>query len=119
MYVISAIGLGIPLSLFTLDTPRHVNYADLDPEDVDKFEGKDVVIFGAGNSAFETAAQLSMYANKVQMASSGRIKLAFQTHYVGDVRAINLPFLDTYQLKSLDYQTMADIRDYNWTWDDL
>ncbi|KAL3308903.1 RAC-gamma serine/threonine-protein kinase, partial [Cichlidogyrus casuarinus] len=118
MYVISAIGLGIPLSLFALNTTRHVNYADLDPADVDKFKGKDVVIFGAGNSAFETAAQLSMYANKVQMASRNRIKLAFQTHYVGDVRAINLPFLDTYQLKSLDYQAMADIRNYNWTWND-
>jgi hypothetical protein len=39
------------------------------------------------------------------MASRSRIKMAYQTHYVGDLRAINDDLIDTYQLKSLDGQT--------------
>ena len=36
------------------------------------------------------------------MISRSRIRNAFSTHYVGDVRALNNELLDTYQLKSLD-----------------
>lgn len=43
------------------------------------------------------------------MISRSAIRLAFQTHYVGDVRAVNLPFLDTYQLKSLDGAAELDL----------
>ena len=31
-----------------------------------------------------------------------RLRLAWSTHYVGDVRSVNNGILDTYQLKSLD-----------------
>jgi len=36
------------------------------------------------------------------MIARSRIRLAWQTHYVGDLRAVNNELLDTYQLKSLD-----------------
>ena len=36
------------------------------------------------------------------MVSRGRPRLAWETHYVGDLRAINAQFLDAYQLKSMD-----------------
>ena len=38
----------------------------------------------------------------VMMVSRGRPRLAWETHYVGDLRAINAQFLDAYQLKSMD-----------------
>ncbi len=36
------------------------------------------------------------------MVSPSRPKIAFESHYVGDIRAINAEVLDAYQLKSLD-----------------
>lgn len=36
------------------------------------------------------------------MVARSRIRNAYQTHYVGDIRAVNNELLDTYQLKSLD-----------------
>jgi hypothetical protein len=36
------------------------------------------------------------------MIARSRIRNAYQTHYVGDIRALNNDLLDTYQLKSLD-----------------
>ncbi len=36
------------------------------------------------------------------MVARSRLRLAWATHYVGDVRSVNNDLLDTYQLKSLD-----------------
>eukprot|EP00731_Ephydatia_muelleri_P029142 Em0020g786a len=68
------------------------------------FEGKVVLILGRGNSGFETADSIVGSAGYIHMASRTRIRLAYQTHYVGDVRAVNDQLVDTYQLKSLDGQ---------------
>ena len=57
---------------------------------------------GHGNSAFETAQSLYDHANMVHMLGRSRVRLAWQTHYVGDVRGVNNELLDSYQLKSLD-----------------
>ena len=76
-------------------------YGDL-KLDVEPFEGKSVLILGRGNSAFEVAQHISSSANFIHMMSRGPQKLAWSTHYVGDLRAVNNGLLDTYQLKSLD-----------------
>jgi thioredoxin reductase len=68
------------------------------------YEGQRVLVLGRGNAGFETANHIVGNAAYIHMASRSRIKLAYQTHYVGDVRAINNQMIDTYQLKSLDGQ---------------
>ncbi|XP_068434741.1 FAD-dependent oxidoreductase domain-containing protein 2 [Clinocottus analis] len=70
-----------------------------DPED---YKDQTVLILGKGNSAFETAQNILGRTKLVHMYSASPIRLAWQTHYVGDVRAVNNEVIDTYQLKSLD-----------------
>ncbi|MYS19581.1 Thioredoxin reductase [Streptomyces sp. DvalAA-14] len=69
----------------------------VDPAD---FTGQRVLIIGRGNSAFETADNLIETASVIHVAGPGRLRLAWQTHFVGHLRAVNNNFLDTYQLKS-------------------
>jgi thioredoxin reductase len=64
------------------------------------FENQRVLIIGKGNSAFETADALVETASTIHVAGPHSIRLAWQTHYVGHLRAVNNNFLDTYQLKS-------------------
>ena len=45
----------------------------------------------------------------VMMVSRGRPRLAWETHYVGDLRAINSQYLDAYQLKSMDTVIDSDL----------
>jgi thioredoxin reductase len=65
-----------------------------------KYENKRVLIIGKGNSAFETANHLSEKAAVIHLCSPNSIIFAWQTHFVGNLRAVNNDFLDTYQLKS-------------------
>ncbi|GIE91489.1 NAD(P)-binding domain-containing protein [Actinoplanes regularis] len=69
----------------------------VDPED---FVNQRVLIIGKGNSAFETADALVETAAVLHVAGPHSVRLAWQTHYVGHLRAVNNNFLDTYQLKS-------------------
>ena len=69
----------------------------VDPED---FVDQRVLIVGKGNSGFETADALIETAAVIHVAGPHSIKLAWQSHYVGHLRAVNNNFLDTYQLKS-------------------
>ncbi|CAL8270912.1 unnamed protein product [Lota lota] len=71
----------------------------VDPED---YKDQAVLILGKGNSAFETAQCILGRASRVHLYSPSPVRLAWQTHYVGDLRAVNNELLDTYQLKSLD-----------------
>ncbi|XP_069766057.1 FAD-dependent oxidoreductase domain-containing protein 2 [Narcine bancroftii] len=71
----------------------------VDPAD---FVGQAVLILGRGNAAFETADNIVGVTNFIHAVSRSRIRLAWATHYVGDIRAVNNALLDTYQLKSLD-----------------
>jgi len=77
--------------------------------DQDDYEGKTVLIIGRGNSAFETAQHILGSTNLIHMMSRSRLKFSWETHYVGDVRAVNDGAIDTYQLKSLDGQLEADL----------
>ncbi|MFI7351917.1 NAD(P)-binding domain-containing protein [Streptomyces sp. NPDC049936] len=70
---------------------------DTDPE---SFTGQRVLIIGRGNSAFETADSLMETAAVIHVVGSGSLRLAWQSHYVGHLRAVNNNFLDSYQLKS-------------------
>ncbi|HZE37551.1 MAG TPA: NAD(P)-binding domain-containing protein [Stackebrandtia sp.] len=69
----------------------------VDPEG---FTDQKVLIVGRGNSAFETADNLIEHAAVIHVAGPGSLKLAWQTHFVGHLRAVNNNFLDSYQLKS-------------------
>ncbi|KAI1883999.1 hypothetical protein AGOR_G00221870 [Albula goreensis] len=68
----------------------------------EEFQNQAVLILGKGNSAFETAQNILGRASLVHLYSPNPVRLAWQTHYVGDLRAVNNEVLDTYQLKSLD-----------------
>jgi hypothetical protein len=59
-----------------------------------------VLIIGKGNSAFESADNLIGTAAVIHVASPNPISMAWKTHFVGHLRAVNNNFLDTYQLKS-------------------
>lgn len=76
-----------------------VNYATVST-DQDDFINKRVLILGKGNSGFETADHLIDVASIIHICSPNPIKMAWSTHFVGHLRAVNNNFLDTYQLKS-------------------
>ena len=43
---------------------------------------------GHGNSAFETADAIYGHASVVHIAGRSRVRLAWETHYVGDLRCV-------------------------------
>lgn len=64
------------------------------------FINQKVLVIGKGNSGFETANHLTETAAAIHIVSPNTLKMAWQTHFVGHLRAINNNLLDTYQLKS-------------------
>ncbi|WP_078951822.1 NAD(P)-binding domain-containing protein [Streptomyces sp. NRRL F-5755] len=79
-----------------VETVERYDEVDVDPA---AFTGQRVLIIGRGNSAFETADNLIETAAVIHVAGPGSLKFAWQTHFVGHLRAVNNNFLDTYQLK--------------------
>jgi len=69
-----------------------------------------VIVLGLGNAALETAQALQPYTAEMHVFARGRDlpqggkggRLAYQTHYVGDIRAGRTMIFDTYLLSSLD-----------------
>ncbi|KAJ0057996.1 hypothetical protein NL108_007216 [Boleophthalmus pectinirostris] len=96
-----ATGLWVPQIIEFVGSDLVEGYESIstNPED---YKNQAVLILGKGNSAFETAQSLLGSASRVHMVSRSPVRLAWQTHYVGDLRAVNNEVLDTYQLKSLD-----------------
>jgi thioredoxin reductase len=78
----------------------------IEPED---FRDQRVLIVGKGNSGFETADNLVETTAAIHMASPEPIRLAWKTHFVGHLRAVNNNLLDTYQLKSQNTILDCDI----------
>jgi thioredoxin reductase len=74
------------------------------------FTNKRVLIIGKGNSAFETADHLIPAANLIHVCSPNPLTMAWKSHYVGDLRAVNNNLLDTYQLKSQNAVLDAQIK---------
>ncbi len=75
------------------------NYMTFDATE-ERFDGKRVLILGKGNAAFETAQKMIEHASSLHVMSPNPLKFAWNTHFVGHVRAVNTQFIDTYQLKS-------------------
>jgi thioredoxin reductase len=75
-------------------------YADFQL-DKKKYINKRVAIIGSGNSAFETADSISDVAAFAHIFTRNKVKLAYETHFVGHVRAKYTNIFDMYQLKSL------------------
>ncbi|GAB2838206.1 NAD(P)-binding domain-containing protein [Lentzea nigeriaca] len=97
--VIVATGVSKPY-VPEIDGVEHAEaYYDVSVDPAD-FVNQKVLIVGRGNSAFETADALVETASVIHVAGPGSLKLAWQTHFVGHLRAVNNNFLDTYQLKS-------------------
>jgi thioredoxin reductase len=73
---------------------------DTMPVDPDDFLGQRVLVLGKANSAFETADNLIETTSVLHVAGPSSIHLAWRTHFVGHLRAVNNNFLDTYELKA-------------------
>ena len=71
------------------------------PLDASKYRGKRVAILGQGNSAFEVADHIAGEAAVVRVMVRHPVRLAWNSHFPGNVRAINNNLMDMYQLKSL------------------
>nr|MDT0661977.1 NAD(P)-binding domain-containing protein [Micromonospora sp. DSM 115978] len=84
-------------------------YADMSVDPRDYLDQK-VLIIGKGNSAFETAENLMETTTLIHLAGPSSIRMAWRTHYVGHLRAVNNNFLDTYQLKSANAILDGDIK---------
>lgn len=93
-----------------VDGAEHVEGYENVPETGEAYEGKSVVVLGLGNAAMETAQELQKYTAELHVLGRQRplpqggegVRFAYQTHYVGDIRAGRTTILDTYLLKSLD-----------------
>ena len=98
-YLIVATGAGKPYVAPIPGIELAESYVDvsIDPDD---FQNQRVLILGKGNSAFETADNLIPTTALLHVASPEPLQLAWKTHYVGHLRAVNNNFLDTYQLKT-------------------
>ncbi|MBF9133207.1 NAD(P)-binding domain-containing protein [Plantactinospora sp. S1510] len=79
----------------------------VDPRD---YLDQKVLIIGKGNSAFETAENLMETTTLIHLAGPSAVRMAWRTHYVGHLRAVNNNFLDTYQLKSANAILDGNIR---------
>jgi thioredoxin reductase len=80
-----------------IETAEVYTSVSIDPRD---FTDQRVLVIGKGNSAFETAENLIETAAVIHVAGPSSVHLAWKTHYVGHLRAVNNNLLDTYQLKS-------------------
>jgi thioredoxin reductase len=80
-----------------IETAEFYGTVSVEPND---FVDQRVLIIGKGNSAFETADNLIETAAVIHVAGPSAIRMAWRSHYVGHLRAVNNNLLDTYQLKS-------------------
>ncbi len=76
------------------------NYGD-QITDLEFYKNKRVAVLGGGNSAFETANYLAGTAAFVHVLMKHPLKMAWDTHFVGHLRAVNNQIIDMYQLKSM------------------
>ncbi|CAD5120132.1 DgyrCDS8710 [Dimorphilus gyrociliatus] len=109
--LIIASGLSKPVLPTFEGSQDMIGYEEM-PLDEDFYKGKDVLILGHGNSAFETANAIYEKTNKVHILGRNRVRLAWETHYVGDIRSVYSHLIDTYQLKSLDGILEGEIKDF-------
>jgi len=80
--------------------------------DLKEYENKKVLILGGGNSAFECADHLAGSAAMIHMCTRTPVKLAWDSHFVGHLRAVNNNVLDMYHLKSLHALRQCDTKKF-------
>ena len=107
-YVIVATGLSKPNIPPIPGIDLAENYNDMSIDRAE-FVNQRVLIIGKGNSAFETADHLIPVASIIHLVSPRPLAMAWATHYVGNLRAVNNNILDTYQLKSQNAILDADV----------
>lgn len=97
-YLMIATGVSQPY-IPKLEGIEHIiGYEEFDQHD---FANQRVAIIGNGNSALETADALKDKAMYIAVVGHRPPKFAWDSHFVGNVRAVNNNFYDTYQLKSM------------------
>ena len=79
-----------------IEMAERYSNVSIDPDD---FVNQSVLIIGKGNSAFETADSLIETTTYIHVISPDSLALAWESRFVGDLRAVNNNFIDTYQLK--------------------
>jgi len=106
--VIVATGFGAPYvaPIPGIELAETYSEMSVDPDD---FTDRRVLIIGKGNSAFETADNLTERAAVIHVAGPSELRFAWRTHFIGNLRAVNTNFLDTYQLKAQNMVLDADI----------
>jgi thioredoxin reductase len=97
--LVVATGFGAPYlpPIPGIELAEPYNDVSVDPGD---FTDQRVLIIGKGNSAFETADNLTEKAAVIHLVGPSALKFAWRTHFIGHLRAVNNNFLDTYQLKT-------------------
>ena len=89
------------------------NYTTLNTN-LTEYLGQRILIVGRGNGAMEVATHLQSVAGQIHMAGPGhRLRLAWETHYPGDIRQTHNRILESYQLKVLDGIIEIDTRQLN------
>lgn len=80
-----ATGLWVPQTVDFAGSDLVEGYESISVNPAD-YKDEAVLILGKGNAAFETAQSLLGWAGRVHMLSNNPVRLAWQTHYVGDLR---------------------------------
>ena len=109
-YLLDATGVKKPRSLDIKGIEHAECYSTMSVDQQD-FINQRVLIIGKGNSAFETADHLTPVTAYTHMLSPNPLKLAWKSHHVGHLRAVNNNFLDTYLLKSQNSLLDAHIQE--------
>jgi len=89
---------------------RIISYERM-PREISVFKNKKVLILGGGNAAFETANMLNEVVDELILC--GGEKFAWNTHYPGYIRSINMKIIDSYYLKlkcNLDWTESKSLR---------
>lgn len=108
--LIVATGLSLPnIPQWTFNVKKPIlHYSQYSPgyfqnkENLEAFKNKNLLIFGNGNSALELGNLLNPLCSSIILMSRRHGRWAMSTHYVGDVRSVYLPYIDTFLLKSLN-----------------
>jgi len=97
----------IPPDVEGIELAEGYEVHDIDPV---QYVNKRVVILGRGNSAFEVANHLAEHAAVIFIMIGNRmLRQAWNSHFVGDLRAVNDTILDMFQLKSMHNVTGSSL----------
>jgi thioredoxin reductase len=96
--LIVATGMSVPFTPDIAGVELAECYTSYD-RSIESCRNKDILVIGKGNSAFETAQDLLPNAARIHLISPGFLQMAWQSHFPGNLRQINSPFLETFLLK--------------------